>query len=251
MGVPVITLQGNCHAHNVSCSLLAAVGLADQWVAKTPEEYVQLAVSHANNLTALQVLRQRLRSQMLSSRMCDSKGFVSDLEDMYHHLWRGWISEGGRQQPIRGLDLAHQQQGQQTVLQQQQYQQQQQWKSQQSCLRLSQSHAADSCVDKQPSLAAAAVEPDGLAADTIVAFSNSSSRPDSNCDQHCGSKKGSSSSRSLGADVTNVPAAVGRLAAAAVDGGGGGVHKGRRLSCSCDAAATVHAGSAVDAVVDS
>ncbi|WIA22301.1 hypothetical protein OEZ85_004618 [Tetradesmus obliquus] len=30
MGVPVITLSGGCHAHNVSCSLLAAVGMAQQ-----------------------------------------------------------------------------------------------------------------------------------------------------------------------------------------------------------------------------
>eukprot|EP00878_Enallax_costatus_P013528 GHUV01014143.1.p1 GENE.GHUV01014143.1~~GHUV01014143.1.p1 ORF type:complete len:285 (+),score=97.25 GHUV01014143.1:124-978(+) len=250
MGVPVITLQGNCHAHNVSCSLLAAVGLADQWVAKTPEEYIQLAISHANNITALQNLRQRLRLQMLESRMCDSQGFVSDLEDIYYQLWDRWVSEGGRQRPIRGLA----QQQQQRVVQQQQQPvmslQQQQQHLRQGCRR----PEPQGCIEGQSSAAAAATALGGaaLAADTTACFSDSSSRP-SSCDQHCCSNKGSSSSsRSLGADVTNVPAAAtGRLAAAAVDGGGGGVHKGRRLSCSCDAAATVHAGSVRDAAVDS
>ena len=50
MGVPCITLAGGCHAHNVSASLLAAVGLSREWVAHTEDEYVDLAVHHASNV---------------------------------------------------------------------------------------------------------------------------------------------------------------------------------------------------------
>lgn len=244
MGVPVITLQGNCHAHNVSCSLLAAVGIADQWVAKTPEEYVQLAVARANNITALQELRQRLRPQMLASRMCDARRFVIDLEDTYDQLWGRWLADGGRKKPVRGL-----QQQQQSVVQLygnglQQQQQQQQL----SCVGLVDDISESLAT---PTVAAAA---DGHVPNA-TALANGSSRRGSS-DQNCGSKKGSSGSRSLAAvGVDNPPAvaagaAGGGLAAAAVDGGGGGVHKGRRLSCTCDAAATVHAGAVVDTSAD-
>ncbi len=50
MGVPVITLAGACHAHNVGVSLLAAVGLDEDWVAHSEEEYVELAVRHAQDV---------------------------------------------------------------------------------------------------------------------------------------------------------------------------------------------------------
>jgi hypothetical protein len=53
MGVPCVTLAGGCHAHNVGASLLTAVGLdgprggrggAGGWVARSEDEYVELAV---------------------------------------------------------------------------------------------------------------------------------------------------------------------------------------------------------------
>ena len=39
MGVPVITLKGNSHAHNVGVSLLKALGY-DEFIAKSKEDYM-------------------------------------------------------------------------------------------------------------------------------------------------------------------------------------------------------------------
>lgn len=50
MGVPCVTLAGNCHAHNVGVSLLHAVGLADGWIAHTQDEYVELAVRRGSDI---------------------------------------------------------------------------------------------------------------------------------------------------------------------------------------------------------
>lgn len=50
MGVPVLTLQGQCHAHNVGVSLMAAIGLREGWVATSEAQYLQLAVGHASNI---------------------------------------------------------------------------------------------------------------------------------------------------------------------------------------------------------
>lgn len=50
MGVPCITLAGACHAHNVGVSLINAVGLGAGWVARTKEEYVELAILQSKNM---------------------------------------------------------------------------------------------------------------------------------------------------------------------------------------------------------
>jgi hypothetical protein len=56
MGVPCITLAGHCHAHNVSKSLLSAVGLCDGWLVHSRQEYVRLEQPRAEH-EALAALR--------------------------------------------------------------------------------------------------------------------------------------------------------------------------------------------------
>lgn len=91
MGVPVLTLAGACHAHNVGVSLLSAVGLAGQgWVARSADEYVARAVALAADVPALAALRAGLRERMLASPLCDGPGFVARLEGVYHDLFRRW-----------------------------------------------------------------------------------------------------------------------------------------------------------------
>ncbi len=48
--MPCITLAGGCHAHNVGVSLLTTVGLGEQWVARSIDEYVQLALRAAADM---------------------------------------------------------------------------------------------------------------------------------------------------------------------------------------------------------
>jgi hypothetical protein len=79
----------------VGVSLLTAVGLGPDWVARTEEEYVQLAVRHAADLAGLAALRETLRERMLSSRLCDAPSFVADLEDVYHDLYERWVGGSG------------------------------------------------------------------------------------------------------------------------------------------------------------
>ncbi|BDA40757.1 probable UDP-N-acetylglucosamine-peptide N-acetylglucosam [Coccomyxa sp. Obi] len=101
MGVPVITLAGGCHAHNVGVSLLDAIGMREGWVAQSEDEYVRLAVAAAADIAKLAALRGRLRMHMLSSRMCDAPTFVRQLEDVYRQLWlrRAAVSRGAAAGP--------------------------------------------------------------------------------------------------------------------------------------------------------
>lgn len=92
MGVPCVTLAGACHAHNVGVSLTHAVGLPpERWVARTKEEYVDLARAAASDLEALAALRAGLRDQMLASDMCNGPKFVAQLEDAYDAMWKDYV----------------------------------------------------------------------------------------------------------------------------------------------------------------
>jgi len=89
MGVPVVTLAGNCHASRVGVSLLSNIGLPEL-IAKTQEEYVRIAINLANNLEQLQFLRGNLREMMAHSLLTDTKSFTANLERCYREMWRKW-----------------------------------------------------------------------------------------------------------------------------------------------------------------
>lgn len=76
MGVPVVTLSGQCHAHNVGRSLLHSMGLAGDWACATREEYVACAVRWAADHGKLAALRATLRDTMLTSALCEHGTFM-------------------------------------------------------------------------------------------------------------------------------------------------------------------------------
>lgn len=90
MGVPCVTLKGQCHAQNVGVSLMTTVSLADTWIADSPEQYVKLALAAVQDLDKLSGIRNQLRQQMQKSPLCDSEGFVTDIEHCYRQLWTRW-----------------------------------------------------------------------------------------------------------------------------------------------------------------
>lgn len=82
MGVPVVTLAGRSHVSRVGVSLLSAVQL-DDWIASTPQEYVEIAVQKALELNILSRLRRSLRSQFRKSPLMDATSYVRSLEEVY------------------------------------------------------------------------------------------------------------------------------------------------------------------------
>lgn len=95
MGVPVITLSGGCHAHNVGKSLLKTIGL-DEFVANDVEAYVRIATSLAKDTKRMSETRSSLRDKLLRSPLCDANGFTRELESIYRELWQRWCDEQAR-----------------------------------------------------------------------------------------------------------------------------------------------------------
>ncbi|MEN6630186.1 MAG: tetratricopeptide repeat protein, partial [Sulfuricella sp.] len=89
MGVPIVTLRCPTFAGRVSASILTTLGLND-WIAETPEQYLQIAIEKTQNLEALANLRQDLRGRFMSSAIGDADLYVKAVEIEYRHLWQEW-----------------------------------------------------------------------------------------------------------------------------------------------------------------
>lgn len=99
MGVPVIAFAGKKHSMRMGCSILHQVGLADL-VAYDVENYVEKAVSLANNKYRLANLHKNLRENMLKAPLMNGQRFVHNVENIYLYLRE---SEEKRQKEARLL----------------------------------------------------------------------------------------------------------------------------------------------------
>lgn len=110
MGVPCVTMAGNVHAHNVGVSLLSKVGLGNL-VAETEDQYVELAIQLASDVSALSNLRMTLRDLMIKSPVCDGAKFTLGLEEAYRNIWHRYCK--GDVPSSKRMEILQQQQQQQ------------------------------------------------------------------------------------------------------------------------------------------
>ena len=89
MGVPVITLAGRTAVGRGGVSMLSNLGLTEL-IARTPEEYVAIAVDLAGDRARLAALRGGLRQRMQASPLMDGKQFAADVEAAFRHMWQTW-----------------------------------------------------------------------------------------------------------------------------------------------------------------
>jgi predicted O-linked N-acetylglucosamine transferase (SPINDLY family) len=101
MGVPVVTLAGGLAVARAGVSLLSNVGLS-RLIARSVDQYVQIACDVAADLEHLRTLRAGLRPQMEASPLMNAPQFARDMEHAYRTMWRRWC---GRQ-PARSPETA-------------------------------------------------------------------------------------------------------------------------------------------------
>ena len=92
MGVPVITLAGQVHQSCVGKSILTNVGL-QQFIAKTPEEFIETTISLASDPVNLSIIRNSLREKMENSTLTNAKQFTNNLENVYRDIWVRWCNK--------------------------------------------------------------------------------------------------------------------------------------------------------------
>jgi predicted O-linked N-acetylglucosamine transferase (SPINDLY family) len=90
MGVPVITLAGQHAISRFGVSLMSRVGLAG-FICQSKDDYVQCAIRLANDLPALDQVRQSLRQRMSAPEWAPAS-ITRHLETAYREMWRKWCS---------------------------------------------------------------------------------------------------------------------------------------------------------------
>lgn len=86
--VPVVTLRGSNHAHNVGVSFLSRIKGLKSLIASTEQEYVSIAVSLAKDIPRLKALRASIRTSMRASSLCDGATFTRHLEGAFCGVWK-------------------------------------------------------------------------------------------------------------------------------------------------------------------
>ena len=87
MGVPVISVAGDCHRARVGASILHHAGLTEL-IVKDETALLAKIKSLTDEPDQLNALRTGLRQRLLDSPLCDEKGFARQIEDAYESMLR-------------------------------------------------------------------------------------------------------------------------------------------------------------------
>jgi len=89
MGVPVITLAGRTAVGRGGVSILSNLGLTEL-IARTPEQYVELAVAWGKDPERLSQLRAGLRQRMQASPLVHGPQYAAEVLDAFRRMWKLW-----------------------------------------------------------------------------------------------------------------------------------------------------------------
>jgi predicted O-linked N-acetylglucosamine transferase (SPINDLY family) len=93
-GVPVLTLRGDTLIARQSASIVGCVGL-NEWIADSPQGYIDKAVRFAGQPGELAALRTTLRERVRQSPLGDVAGFTHALEQCYRTMWQRYCGKNG------------------------------------------------------------------------------------------------------------------------------------------------------------
>lgn len=92
MGVPVVTYAYPTPPGRQGVALLSRVGLGDQFVAETPDAFVDIAVRWSKDPEGLRALRWQLRGRMQDARACRSDFVAEGLKRALRMMWERYCA---------------------------------------------------------------------------------------------------------------------------------------------------------------
>lgn len=92
MGVPTLTLAGARNMERLSATLIQSIGL-EEWIASSPEEYVQKAIQFSQDRAYLAQLRSTMRDRLQQSQLLDAQGMTTTLEQAYRQMWHLYLEQ--------------------------------------------------------------------------------------------------------------------------------------------------------------
>jgi protein O-GlcNAc transferase len=88
MGVPVVSLMGQTAVSRAGLSQMSNMGLADEFVATTENQFVEIATQWASDFSRLSQLRSTLRLRLQQSPLMNGKLFAKNVEAIYTDLFK-------------------------------------------------------------------------------------------------------------------------------------------------------------------
>jgi len=92
MGVPVMTLEGRGAANRISGAIVTASGYPE-WVATSPDDYIDRAIELAEHRTDLERFRRTLRETISQRPLANAALYAREVEAQYRQLWRKWVAQ--------------------------------------------------------------------------------------------------------------------------------------------------------------
>jgi predicted O-linked N-acetylglucosamine transferase (SPINDLY family) len=92
MGVPVISRCGTRPISRAGLTQCANLGLTDELLANSEDEFVDRAVKLSGNLGRLRELRSTLRCRLEKSPLMDAARFARDIVAVYRDIWARWCN---------------------------------------------------------------------------------------------------------------------------------------------------------------
>jgi predicted O-linked N-acetylglucosamine transferase (SPINDLY family) len=89
MGVPVVSMAGRTAVSRAGSTLLSNIGL-EHLVARSEEQYIEIAAQLIRDQRALADLRRQLRRRLESSPVMNAPQFARDFEAALRTAWRAW-----------------------------------------------------------------------------------------------------------------------------------------------------------------
>ena len=92
MGVPMISLAGDSFVSRMGVTILTNAGLP-QFIANTKDEYIEKAITLAQDKSMLRAVRQGMRGRVEASPLMDQARFARNMEDAYKDMWKKYLEE--------------------------------------------------------------------------------------------------------------------------------------------------------------
>ena len=84
---PVLTLSGKSFASRVGSSILTTIGLTEL-IASSIKEYESIALNLAKSPNKLSSIKQKLRKNIATKPLFDTKLYTKNLEEAYEKIWK-------------------------------------------------------------------------------------------------------------------------------------------------------------------
>ena len=102
MGVPVITLVGERHGSRFGYSILKNIEM-EECIAFTKIDYIEKAISLANDTKKLKQWRKILRGKMEKSPLMNGDLYMDSIEQSYIRIYQEYLDAENRQKIIKEL----------------------------------------------------------------------------------------------------------------------------------------------------